>query len=84
MDKFTGGCLCGQLRIVAIGQPYRVGICHCLDCRKHHGALVHASAGFPHEAVTVPGGAPSRRSRISVAYGPVAHIRSGLTVGSSG
>jgi hypothetical protein len=39
MDRFTGGCLCGNVRIVASGLPYRVGLCHCLDCRKHHGAL---------------------------------------------
>ena len=28
MDRFTAGCLCGNIRIVAAGQPYRVGICH--------------------------------------------------------
>jgi hypothetical protein len=39
MDRFTGGCLCGDLRVVALGRPYRVGLCHCLDCREHHGAL---------------------------------------------
>ncbi len=55
MDRVTGGCLCGQVRIVATGRPYRVGICHCLDCRKHHGALFHASAIFPEDAVAVEG-----------------------------
>src|SRR5512135_1443342 len=55
MDRFTGSCLCGNVRIVASGLPYRVGICHCLDCRKHHGALFHASAIFPEEAVAVTG-----------------------------
>ena len=55
MDLFTGGCLCGKVRITATGRPYRVGLCHCLDCRKHHGALFHASAVFPQEAVTVTG-----------------------------
>ncbi|QIB32406.1 GFA family protein [Ancylobacter pratisalsi] len=55
MDRFTGGCLCGKLRLVASGRPYRVGLCHCLDCRKHHGALFHASAIFPEEAVTIEG-----------------------------
>lgn len=55
MEQYTGGCLCGRVRIVAKGQPYRVGLCHCLDCRKHHGALFHASAIFPHDAVTVEG-----------------------------
>ena len=28
---------------------------YCLDCRKHHGALFHASAIFPEDAVTVGG-----------------------------
>ena len=47
MDRFTGGCLCGNVRIVASGPPYRVGICHCLDCRKHHGALFQRVRGVP-------------------------------------
>jgi hypothetical protein len=55
MTQVTGGCLCGDVRITAAGQPYRVGICHCLDCRKHHGALFHASAIFPADAVTIAG-----------------------------
>jgi hypothetical protein len=55
MAEVTGGCLCGKVRIVASGSPNRVGICHCLDCRKHHGALFHASAIFPQDAVTVEG-----------------------------
>lgn len=49
-ERFTGGCLCGSVRIVASGRPYRVGVCHCLDCRKHHGALFYASATFPQVA----------------------------------
>lgn len=55
MSSFTGGCLCGDVRIVATGRPYRVGLCHCLDCRKHHGALFHASAVFPEAAVAIQG-----------------------------
>src|SRR5207237_4741687 len=55
MDRSTGGCLCGNVRIVASGLPYRVGLCHCLDCRKHHGALFNASAVFPQDAVTIDG-----------------------------
>src|SRR6218665_3638336 len=55
MDRFTGGCLCGNVRIVASGTPYRVGLCHCLDCRKHHGTLFHASAIFPASAVRIEG-----------------------------
>ena len=55
MEQFTGGCLCGAVRLVAAGRPYRVGICHCMDCRKHHGALFFAAAIFPEAAVTVQG-----------------------------
>lgn len=55
MDRFAGGCLCGGVRFQATGRPYRVGVCHCLDCRKHHGALFHASAIFPQGAVTIEG-----------------------------
>jgi hypothetical protein len=63
MDIFTGGCLCGQLRITATGQPYRTGLCHCLDCRKHHGALFHASAIFPQDAVVITGEARAYKDR---------------------
>jgi len=55
MERFTGGCLCGDVRLVATGRPYRVGLCHCLDCRKHHGALFYAAAIFPQDAVTIEG-----------------------------
>ena len=55
MDHVTGGCQCGNVRLIAVGRPYRVGLCHCIDCRKHHGALFHASAIFPEDAVTITG-----------------------------
>jgi len=63
MERHTGGCLCGNVRIVAAGRPYRVGLCHCMDCRKHHGALFHASAVFPRAAVTIDGEASSYAGR---------------------
>ena len=63
MDQVTGGCLCGAVRLIATGKPYRVGLCHCLDCRKHHGALFHGSAIFPAEAVTVTGETRAFRGR---------------------
>ncbi|KQX42814.1 aldehyde-activating protein [Devosia sp. Root436] len=63
MDRFTGGCLCGNVRLVATGRPLRVGICHCLDCRKHHGALFYAAAIFPQDAVTIEGDAHAYQGR---------------------
>lgn len=55
MKSVTGGCLCGEIRITALGQPDRVGTCHCLDCRKHHGALFFAAAIYPQDAVSIVG-----------------------------
>jgi hypothetical protein len=55
MDDCSGGCLCGAVRLKASGAPYRVAICHCLDCRKHHGALFFAAAIFSDDAVTIEG-----------------------------
>lgn len=55
MDRVTGGCMCGAVRLEAAGSPLRVGLCHCMDCRKHHGALFHASAIFPQAAVSIDG-----------------------------
>lgn len=55
MNRYAGGCLCGDVRFEATGQPYRVGLCHCLDCRKHHGALFYAAAIFPKDSVAIAG-----------------------------
>ena len=55
MTQHTAGCLCGAVRLTATGDPYRVGLCHCMDCRKHHGTLFHASAVFPAVAVQITG-----------------------------
>lgn len=63
MADVAGGCLCGKVRFVADGQPWRVGICHCLDCRKHHGALFYAAAIFPLEAVRIEGEVRNFRGR---------------------
>lgn len=63
MEQTTGGCLCGNVRLVASGRPYRVGVCHCLDCRKHHGAPFHASAIFPRDAVEIEGETKDYRGR---------------------
>lgn len=55
MEQIEAGCLCGDIRLVAKGTPDRVGLCHCLDCRKHHGAVFYAAAIFTQEAVKITG-----------------------------
>jgi len=38
-DTRTASCNCGAIRIEARGQPLRVGLCHCITCRKEGGAF---------------------------------------------
>ncbi len=63
MDKVAGRCLCGKVSMFATSKPLRVGICHCLDCRKHHGAVFYAAAIFAADAVTVTGDTHSFQGR---------------------
>ena len=50
-----GGCACGAVRYVAEGGPLRVGVCHCLTCRKRHGAPFNAFAAFRSDKVRIQG-----------------------------
>lgn len=60
---YRGGCLCGAVRLEVAAEPFRVGICHCLDCRKHGGAVFSALAIFPAEAVGIAGRTADYRGR---------------------
>ncbi|CAM5373084.1 hypothetical protein MAUB1S_06389 [Mycolicibacterium aubagnense] len=33
-----GGCACGKVRYSVSGDPLRVGLCHCTDCRRTSGS----------------------------------------------
>src|SRR6476659_9580291 len=50
-----GGCTCGKVRVEARGEPYRIGVCHCLTCRKLHGMPFSFYAVFSPDAVTIEG-----------------------------
>lgn len=63
MERVAGGCLCRAMRVVAEGPPLRVGVCHCKDCRRHHGAVFHASAIYPEGQVAVMGEVAEYRGR---------------------
>ena len=54
-SQYVGGCLCRAVRLTARGMPNRVGICHCLDCRKHLGAVFLTFAVFADQAVEIFG-----------------------------
>ena len=55
MRQVSGGCLCGKVRFAATGEPNRVGVCHCLNCRKHHGAVFYAAAIYSEKQVRIEG-----------------------------
>ena len=38
MTVHLGSCLCGQVKISVRGDPIRIGLCHCTDCRKESGS----------------------------------------------
>src|SRR5215208_5320714 len=46
-EVHAASCLCGQVRLRVHGAPSRVGLCHCLDCRKAHAAAFVAFVIFP-------------------------------------
>ena len=35
----TAHCSCGQLKIHCLGDPLRVGLCHCLSCQRRTGSV---------------------------------------------
>lgn len=55
MTEHTGSCRCGQLRVLAKGDPVRVSICHCLACQKRTGSVFSAQARWPADCVATEG-----------------------------
>lgn len=76
----TGSCLCRGVRFRVSGDPLRVGICHCADCRKSSGAPFSAYAVWPEEAFEQQTGYTStyaNRSFCTTCGGRVAWISDG-------
>jgi hypothetical protein len=46
----SGSCICRGVQFRVKGDPIRVGICHCTDCRKTSGAPFAAFAIWPRTA----------------------------------
>lgn len=55
MNSRRASCRCGQLRVTTSGEPVRVSVCHCLDCKKRSGSAFAVQARWPAEQVTVEG-----------------------------
>jgi hypothetical protein len=55
MTTRTASCRCGQLRATVTGDPVRVSVCHCLNCKKRSGSAFAVQARWPAERVQIEG-----------------------------
>ncbi len=62
MEKYAGGCACGAVRFEALGRPLRVGLCHCMACRKYHGSAFNPFVVFRFDRVFMAGALKAWRS----------------------
>lgn len=51
----TASCRCGQLKAIVTGEPVRVSVCHCLDCKKRSGSAFAAQARWLADDVAIEG-----------------------------
>ncbi|HXS50531.1 MAG TPA: GFA family protein [Sphingomicrobium sp.] len=55
MTTRTASCRCGQLKVAVTGDPVRVSICHCLNCKKRSGSAFAVQARWPSAQVQIDG-----------------------------
>ena len=48
-------CRCGALTAHCDGDPVRISVCHCLNCKRRSGSAFTAQARFPDSAVRIEG-----------------------------
>lgn len=51
-------CLCGRVSLECRGEPVRISVCHCDDCRRRTGSAFGVQVRYP-EMATTPAGAPA-------------------------
>jgi hypothetical protein len=51
----SGSCLCGQVRYSVKADPIRIGLCHCMDCRKESGSVFATFGIWPRHAFEMTG-----------------------------
>ena len=55
MTTAAGGCLCGRVRYVILGEPLRSGMCNCRSCQRYTGSAFEPFLSFPASAVGITG-----------------------------
>jgi hypothetical protein len=51
----TAECHCGQLKVIAEGEPQRVYLCHCKACQRRTGTAFHFGVSYPRSGVRIEG-----------------------------
>ncbi len=55
MIEREASCSCGQLQLIAQGEPTRISVCHCLACQRRTGSAFGFQVRFPRERVRTSG-----------------------------
>jgi hypothetical protein len=55
MTAHNASCRCGQLTAIVTGEPVRVSVCHCLNCKKRSGSAFAVQARWPRAQVQIAG-----------------------------
>ncbi len=66
MTVLSGKCLCGQVQIFVRGDPLRIGICHCTDCRRESGSAFTFYAVWPAPSLNTSARRPNSMVNTSV------------------
>src|SRR4051812_38712476 len=56
IDIHEGGCVCGNVRYRAVGEPVLATVCHCKFCQKRTGSAFSQPVVFKAEQVEFSGG----------------------------
>jgi hypothetical protein len=48
-------CMCRALKVSTQGEPFRVSICHCLDCKVRSGSAFAYQARWKNEDIRIDG-----------------------------
>ena len=55
MTVRRAACSCGQLAAICEGEPARISVCHCLECKRRTGSAFSNNAWFPDDKVSLEG-----------------------------
>lgn len=55
MSSRQAQCSCGQLKVICVGEPVRVSLCHCVACQRRTGSPFGEQSRWSAADVTIEG-----------------------------